>query len=70
MDPTLKTFVEQHTHQRPDARLKLTDLIGKFRSTLEGREARLWPRWRFIKELEAGGYMLAKDSDRVSSFWG
>jgi DNA-directed RNA polymerase specialized sigma24 family protein len=66
MDPTFESFVKQHTHQRPDARMKLTDLIGKFRSTLEGRDARLWPRWSFLKELEAGGYVLAKDSDRVS----
>ena len=32
MDPTLKTFVETNT-QPADGRLKLVDLIGRFRST-------------------------------------
>ncbi len=65
MDPILKAFVEANTHKRPDARLKLCDLIGRFRLTLSGRDARLWPRWRITRELEAGGYILGKDSDRV-----
>jgi len=65
MDTVFRTFIERSTHQRPEARLKLTDLMGKFRSTLDGRELRLWPRWRFIKELKEGGYTLGKDSDRV-----
>jgi len=65
MDIVLKAFIERSTHQRPEARLKLTDLMGKFRSTLDGRELRLWPRWRFVKELKEGGYTLGKDSDRV-----
>jgi len=65
MDNMLRTFIEKHTHQRPEARLKLTDLMGKFRSTLDDRELRLWPRWRFTRELKAGGYVLGKDSDRV-----
>ena len=66
MDNVLRTFIERHTHRRPEVRLKLTDLMGKFRSTLDGRELRLWPRWRFIKELKEGGYTLGKDSDRVA----
>jgi hypothetical protein len=65
MDPSLKAFLEENTHKRPDARLKLVDLVARFRSTLSGRDAKLWPRWRFAKELEAGGYTLGKDSDRV-----
>ena len=65
MDNMLRTFIEKHTHQRPEARLKLTDLMGEFRSTLDDRELRLWPRWRFMRELKAGGYVLGKDSDRV-----
>jgi hypothetical protein len=65
MDPTLQAFVEANTHKRADARLKLVDLVGRFRSTLSGRDVKLWPRWRFHKELEAGGYILGKDSDRV-----
>ena len=65
MDQVLTSFLEQNTHRRPDARLKLSDLMGKFRSTLDGREMRLSPRWRFIKELDAGGYTLGKDGDRV-----
>ena len=65
MDPTLQAFVEANTHKRADARLKLVDLVGRFRSTLGGRDVKLWPRWRFHKELEAGGYVLGKDSDRV-----
>ena len=65
MDPTLKAFVEANTFRRPDARIKLCDLAGRFRSTLSGRDVKLWPRWRFPKELKAGGYLLGKDSNRV-----
>ena len=65
MDTVLQAFIERSTYRRPEARLKLTDLMGKFRSTLDGRELRLWPRWRFVKELKEGGYTLGKDSDRV-----
>jgi hypothetical protein len=65
MDPTLKTFVETNT-QPADGRLKLVDLIGRFRSTLSVRDTKLWPRWRFARELEAGGYVVRKDCNHVA----
>lgn len=65
MDATLKTFIESNT--RPaDGRIKMVDLVGRFRSTLSHRDTKIWPRWRFAKELTAGGYIVRKDANRVS----
>jgi len=69
MDPTFQAFLESHT--RPaEARLKMVDLIGRFRSTLSDRDMKLWPRWRFAKELAAGGYIVCQDANRVSYLMG
>jgi len=69
MDPTLKAFLETNTHPA-DGRIKLVDLVGRFRSTLNARDTKLWPRWRFAKELAAGGYTVRKDSNRVALLLG
>ena len=69
MDATLHAFLETNT--RPaDGRLKMVDLIGHFRSTLSARDTKLWPRWRFARELAAGGYVVRKDANRVSYLMG
>ena len=69
MDPTLKAFLESNT-QPADARIKMVDLVGRFRSTLNDRDTKIWPRWRFAKELAAGGYVVRKDANRVSFLMG
>ncbi len=69
MDKTLQAFLESNT--RPaQGRLKLVDLIGRFRSTLSVRDTKLWPRWRIARELAAGGYAVRKDANRVSYLMG
>jgi hypothetical protein len=69
MDPTFKAFLESHT--RPaEARIKMVDVVGLFRSTLNARDMKLWPRWRFAKELAVGGYIVRKDANRVSYLMG
>jgi hypothetical protein len=65
MDPTLKAFLESNT-QPADARIKMVDLVGRFRSMLGDRDTKIWPRWRFAKELAAGGYVVRKDANRVT----
>lgn len=69
MDPTLKAFLETNT--RPaEGRVKMVDLVGRFRSTLADRDMKLWPRWRIARELAAGGYVVRKDANRVSFLMG
>jgi hypothetical protein len=65
VDATLRAFIESNT--RPaDGRIKMVDLVGRFRSTLSHRDTKIWPRRRFAKELAAGGYVVRKDANRVS----
>ena len=65
MDPTLKTFMES---QHPAGRWPDQDGRSRrpFRSTLNVRDTKLWPRWRFARELAAGGYVVRKDCNRVA----
>jgi hypothetical protein len=65
MDAALKAFIESNT-QPADGRLKLVDLIGRFRSTLSARDTKLWPRWRIARELAVGGYVVRKDGSHVA----
>jgi hypothetical protein len=65
MDATLHAFLESNT-QPAEGRIKMVDLVGRFRSTLGARDTKLWPRWRIARELAAGGYVLRKDANCVS----
>ena len=65
MDPTLKAFLETTT-QPAEARIKMVDLIGRFRSTLSERDTKIWPRWRFAKELAVGGGFFGVCEDKSS----
>jgi hypothetical protein len=69
VDATLRAFIESNTRPADD-RIKMVDLVGRFRSTLSHRDTKIWPRWRFAKELAAGGYVVRKDANRVSYLMG
>jgi hypothetical protein len=65
VDATLRAFIESNT-QPAEGRIKMVDLVGRFRSGLNARDTKLWPRWRIARELAAGGYVVRKDANRVA----
>jgi hypothetical protein len=52
-------------HHRPDAKITVAALYRAYRETLPERERDLWPRWHFVRCLEAAGLTLGHDSSRT-----
>jgi hypothetical protein len=48
-------------HERPDAKIGLHKLHEAFLATLSPRQQKLWPKWRFVEEIEQR-YVVGRDS--------
>ena len=57
----MNEFVESNCTRRPDARIKLIDLMRRFTAGTAGK----WPRWRVIDELTRLGFQIGTGSDGV-----
>lgn len=49
----------------PGSRIGAHQLRLAFLATLDERERPLWPKWRFLADLQAAGFLVARDSDNV-----
>lgn len=57
-------YIEQTYHVNPAGRVKLADAYHGFRETLTDRERTLWPRWRFVAEIE-NAYIVGRGGGSV-----
>ncbi len=63
---SIDQFVET-LHHDPRGRTAVRKLRNQFLQRLPEREKSLWPRWRFVQELEAHGLRVGLDSSNIAT---
>ena len=62
MDTKLQAYIDENCHRH--GRVKVRELVRRFQGSLDPREARRYPRWYIVEQLQAE-FAIGVDSDGV-----